>query len=130
MSSESPHIASVENEFALLYIKDDLLYLIFKPGVYLDHFAAFEVVADRIRLQGTKDYYVVCDTSGIIGTTHAAREYLAGTGSEQVLTIAFAVNSRVGRTMLLQYLKDHNTPVKTAIFDNQKLATKHLKTFL
>lgn len=131
MSRVVSHIAFKENEFATYTIKEDgLLYLIFKPEVFIDYCAAQKVVADRIRLQQDTDYYVVCDTTGICGTNKAARDYLSGTGSEQVKAIAFVVSSRVGRSLLSLYLKYHHTPVKTAVFPSHELAIKHFTKFL
>lgn len=130
MSCENSHTAFNENEFVSLRIQSRLLFVIFKPHVYLDLRAAHLIVADRLHLQEGRSYYIVCDVTGVCGANKPAMDHLSGVGSEQIRGVAFVSSTDLAHAKLTLYLDLHITPVPTKVFRAQDEAVEYLATFL
>lgn len=130
MSCENCHTAFIENEFVTLRIQSRLLFVIFKPHVYLDLGAAHLIVADRLQLQEGRSYYVVCDVTGVSGAHKEALDHLSGVGSEQIKAIAFVTSSNLDHAKITLYLELHITPVPTKVCRTQDEAVEYLSSFL
>lgn len=130
MSYENSHNLSLENDFATYRIQSRLVFLDFKTDVYLDLVAAQRVVADRLLIQEGRDYYVICDVTGVWSATIAALNHLSGVGSEQIKAVAFITTSTLANSKLNLYLNNFIQPVESKIFCNQPQAVKYLSSFL
>lgn len=117
------------NEFVTYRIQSNLLFIDFKVDVYLDLGAAQRIVADRLLIQGGRDFYIVCDVTGVWNASKAALDHLAGVGSEQIKAVAFISTSTLASSKLTLYLNNFLQPVETKIFCTRSQAVDYLTSF-
>ena len=119
-----------ENVYAYYALKEDILFITYKPNLTLNFKVAQLVVADRIRFQNEKAYLVLCDIRGIVHSEKAGRDYLAHTGSLLIKAVSLLVNESVLLYMTTFYLQVSRPPVPTQIFTNEVGALAYLKSIL
>ncbi|SHN12005.1 hypothetical protein SAMN05216269_11419 [Flavobacterium xinjiangense] len=119
-----------ENEFAIFWISESILFFEYKPDVVIDLVAAQRIVADRIQMQKEKAYPVLCDIRGIADSDKAARDYLAQHGSVLAKAVSILVHQSVSILMISFYLKISKPQVPTRIFTDKSDALEFLKAFI
>ncbi len=119
-----------ENEYALFWIKNGILFFEYKPDVILDLNVAKRVVADRIQFQNEKFYPILCDIRGIIDTDKSGRDYLAQSGSLLTKAVGLIVHQRVSITISNFYLQISKPTVSTQLFTNKEDAIIYLNHYL
>ncbi|TRX32985.1 hypothetical protein FNW52_16140 [Flavobacterium sp. ZT3R18] len=118
-----------ENEFALFWIQNDILYFEYKPNVVINLKAAQLVVADRILVQNEKAYPVFCDIRGIVDSDKAARDYLAQSGSVLTKAVSLIGNDTVLLSIMSFYITINKPRVPTKVFTEELAALAFLETF-
>ncbi|MBZ9629792.1 STAS/SEC14 domain-containing protein [Salegentibacter sp. LM13S] len=78
-----------EDEYARIWIENDILFLEYQHGLELTQKVARVVVNSRITYQQNREYAIFCDTSGIIEADFEALTYLALEGLLLIKAIAF-----------------------------------------
>lgn len=119
-----------ENEFAVFWISEKILFFEYKPDVVIDLVAAQRVVADRIQMQKEKAYPVLCDIRGIGDSDKAARDYLAQHGSVLTKAVGIVAHRSMSILMISFYLKISKPQVPTSVFTEKSAALEFLKTFV
>jgi hypothetical protein len=118
-----------ENDYAEFWTEDDILFFIYKPGIVMNLEAAKLVVADRISIQKSTPYPVLCDMRGIKDSDKPARDYLAKEGSTLVKAVAVLIESPVTKIMANFYLTISRPTVPTKMFTDKAQALEFLKNF-
>lgn len=123
-------VKDYENEYAYYELKHDLLYIKFKPNVVIDYLGASMIIADRLKIQASKAYSVICDITNLKRIDASARRQLALDGS--LLLNAVALIARNSSTFALaSYYVTLNKPgVITRVFTNLEEAEIFLTTIL
>jgi hypothetical protein len=119
-----------ENEFALFWINENILFFEYKPDVVINLVAAQRIVTDRIQMQKEKAYPVLCDIRGIADSDKAARDYLAQHGSVLTKAVSILAHQTVSIVMISFYLKISKPQVPTKVFSNKPAALEFLKAFV
>lgn len=116
-----------ENRYARIWIKDNILFLEYKPNLILNLKEAKRVVSDRMGLQKNKAFPVLCDPSGILKSNIETLEYLSREGSLLIKALAFLTKNP--RSFLLSkfYVETHKQEIPTAVFENKFQALNFLK---
>ncbi|WP_423819668.1 hypothetical protein V5739_03550 [Salinimicrobium sp. TIG7-5_MAKvit] len=124
------HKEYMENAFAEFWIENRILYIRYKPDIFMDIEAARLIVADRVTFQKGKLYPILCYAEGIASSTKPARDYLAIKGSVLTLAIAYIASPKVSLAML-HFFKEINKPVvPSEIFTSEMAARKFLHSYL
>ncbi len=118
-----------ENEYALFWVENGILFFEYKPDVILNLNVAKKVVADRIRFQNEKSYPVLCDIRGIIDTDKSGRDYLAHSGSMLTKAVGLIVHQKVSITISNFYLHVSKPTVPTRLFTSKEDAIDFLKQY-
>jgi hypothetical protein len=118
-----------ENEFALFWIQNDILYFEYKPNVVINLKAAQLVVADRILVQNEKAYPVLCDIRGIMDSDKAARDYLAKSGSVLTKAVSLIGNDTVLLSIMSFYITINKPRVPTKFFTEELAALAFLEMY-
>lgn len=121
-----------ENEFAVFWIEEEILFFEYKSNIIIDLAAAQQIVADRLRIQNGKAYPILCDIRGIIDSDKAARDYLAQHGSvlTKAVGIIFTDQKSLSLLMITFYLRVNKPQVPTKVFTDKTTALEFLKTFI
>jgi hypothetical protein len=119
-----------ENEFAIFWINENILFFEYKPDVVINLVSAKRIVADRIYMQNEKAYPVLCDIRGIADSDKAARDYLAQHGSILTKAVSILANRSVSILMISFYLKISKPQVSTRVFTDKSAALEFLKAFV
>ncbi|MGV8946492.1 MAG: hypothetical protein ACOH1N_08695 [Lutibacter sp.] len=118
-----------ENEYAKIWIKDQILFFEYKPDLVIDLVAAQRVVADRIRFQNEVAYPIFCDIRGVVDFDKAARDYLAHSGSVLTKAVGFLVHHKVSQTIATFYVKINKPSVPTQLFEDKIAAIAFLSNY-
>jgi hypothetical protein len=119
-----------ENEFAVFWISENILFFEYKSNVVINLVSAKRIVADRIYMQNEKAYPVLCDIRGIADSDKAARDYLAQHGSVLAKAVSILANRSVSILMISFYLKISKPQVPTRVFNDKSAALEFLKAFV
>lgn len=119
-----------ENEFAIFWISENILFVEYKPDVVINLVAAQRIVADRMQMQKEKVYPVLCDVRGIADSDKAARDYLAQHGSVLTKAVSILANQTISIVMISFYLKISKPQVPTKVFSDKAKALEFLKAFV
>ncbi len=119
-------IDHIENEYAKFWIEKDILYFVYKDGVFIDLAVATKIVKDRLLLQQGKDFLIFCDVRGVKGADKSARNYLALEGSVLTKAIALLVNIPLTNALSGFYIKTSSPAIITKIFTEKQEALKFL----
>lgn len=118
-----------ENDYAMFWIAEGILYFTYKADTALDYKSAQAVVTDRIHFQNEKSYPILCDIRGIVTTNKAARDYLAKSGSILTQAVGLLVDEKVLHTIGTFYLQISKPTVPTKIFTTETAALEFLNTY-
>ncbi|WP_333696014.1 DUF7793 family protein [Flavobacterium sp.] len=119
-----------ENEHALFWVENGILFFEYKPDTILNLNVAKRVVADRIQFQNEKYYPVLCDIRGIIDTDKSGRDYLAQSGSLLTKAVGLIVHQKVSLTISNFYLQVSKPTVPTKLFTTKEEGIAYLKNYL
>ncbi len=119
----------LENDFARFYIKDGVLFFIYKKIDELNLEAAKRIVGDRIKIQKNADYPVICDIRLLGSADKSARDYLAKEGSAYVKAVALLVDSPALKLMANFYLTVNKPDVPTKMFTAMPQALEFINKF-
>jgi hypothetical protein len=119
-----------ENEFALFWISENILFFEYKSDVVINLVAAQRIVSDRMQMQKEKAYPVLCDIRGIADSDKAARDYLAQHGSVLTKAVSILANQTISTVMISFYLKISKPQVPTKVFNDKAKALEFLKAFV
>ena len=115
--------------FAKFWIENRILYVKYRPDIFIDIEAARTIVADRINFQNGKPYPILCYTEGITSSTKVARDYLAVKGSILTKAIAYLAAPTVSLAMLNFFIEKNEPSVPSEIFTDEVAARKFLEPF-
>ena len=119
-----------ENDYTSFSFQEGILHVIYHPGAVIDLSAAVQIVRDRLSLQESQSFPVLCDISGIQEINKSARAYLAMEGSILIKAVAVLVKPPVSEMMSEFYIRTSNPPIPTKTFDNMEDALEYLKEYL
>ena len=120
----------IENDYARFYIKDGILFFVYKEIDNLDLDAAKKSVADRLALQDEVSFPVLCDIRGLKGADKTARDYLAREGSALTECVGLLVDSPALKLMTNFYLMVNKPQVPTKVFRTKEEAIGYIKDFM
>ena len=116
-----------ENEYATYHIQEDILHIVYKPGVSIDLAVAIRTVEDRLALQEGLSFKIICDIRGVCQINKAARDYLAKEGSVLVTAVAYLIEPTVTRAISDFYIHISNPPIPSKSFTDMETAESFLK---
>jgi hypothetical protein len=120
----------IENEVAIIWIKEEILFLEYKPNAVIDYHTAMRVVEDRIQMQKNMSYPVLCDIRNIVDVDREGRYCLADYGSVFVKALGIVTCQSISRSMVSYYIKMNKTEVPTEVFTDRSAALEFLKAFI
>ncbi|WP_111309614.1 DUF7793 family protein [Confluentibacter sediminis] len=118
-----------ENDYSEYHLRDGILIITYKKGVYMDLKAAVQIVKDRLAMQEGQSLPILCDIQGINEIDKSARNYLAMEGSTLIKSVAFLVKSPVSKMMFKFFLRTNKPPIPIQCFDNLDDAIIFLNKF-
>lgn len=119
-----------DNDYTSYRFHDDVLHIIYHPGVSIDLNAAVQIVKDRLLLQEGLSLPILCDIRGIKEINKQARAYLAVEGSTLINAVAVIVEPPVSKMLSEFYIRTSNPPIPTQSFENMEDALAFLKGFM
>lgn len=119
----------VENEYAKFWIEKDILFVVYKKGVFINLPVAIKVVEDRLLLQQGKPFSIFCDVRGVKSINKAARNYLAIEGSVLIKVVALLVEGPLTNAMSGFYIKTSSPAIITQAFTKKEDALAFLNTY-
>lgn len=115
---------SVENEYAKIWITNNVIYIFYKRNGVINLNIAKEIVAMRLKFQNGKSYNGIAFSSALITFTPDARKYLETAGYDGIHKAAIVSSAKlpilVGNIFL--FLKAPLKPTK--LFSNERDALK------
>ncbi len=120
------------NEYATIYIEDDIVFGVFKANLFVDLEAAKRIVEDRKKISDYKNSLIFVDVSSVKGVSKEARDYFGSfKGTEFVKASAIFTNSKLSvflaNFLIKVNLSGYNIPVR--LFTDKNQAVKWLKSF-
>ncbi|TDN79353.1 hypothetical protein DET49_13816 [Salegentibacter sp. 24] len=119
-----------EGRYGKFWIRDDILFVVYKPELVISLKVAKQVVRDRLEVQQNLEYPVFCDLSGVTDSSLVARRYLVQEGTLLIKALAFYTTSPVAVRLTEFYLKTLNHKVPTKFFTNKDQAINFLKPYM
>ena len=119
----------IENEYAKLWIEDDILFVVYKNDVSIDLAGAIKIVEDRLFLQQGNAFLIFCDMRGVKSADKAARNYLAFEGSVLIKAVALLINNPLSYIISGFYLKTSKPIISTNVFTDEAKALTFLRSF-
>lgn len=117
----------IENDYASLWIENNLLFFIYKEHVDIDLKAAIKIVEDRLKIQNGLSYPILCDIRGIRNINIEARDYLASEGSLYSTAVALISNTPLSDILSAMYVANSSPKVPTKVFTNYDEGLQYLK---
>lgn len=117
-----------KNEYCLIYLENDILFLRYTKRVNIDFVMAKEIVKQRLKIANGESWPMLVDIKNVTGSTVLAREHFAGNDGTKLITKgAFLVNN--WWTCLLGNISNMFKPSKISIklFVNESRALKWIK---
>lgn len=121
---------NIENDFASFWIKNGILFFVYKNDVDIHLSAAVQIVSDRLKLQKGKTYPVLCDTRGVKSIDMDARRYFAAEGSVFIKAVALVSDTPLSRIISETYIKGNTPPIPTGIFNEDSEALEFLSEYV
>ncbi|AXP80841.1 hypothetical protein CJ739_1755 [Mariniflexile rhizosphaerae] len=119
----------IENEYAKLWVENDILFVVYKSDVSIDLAGAIKIVEDRLFLQEGKAFLIFCDMRGVKSADKAARNYLALEGSVLIKAVALLINNPLSYIISGFYLKTSKPIIFTKVFTDDAEALAFLRSF-
>ncbi|MGS2739642.1 DUF7793 family protein [Sinomicrobium sp. M5D2P17] len=120
----------VENEFARLWIQDNILFFIYKSDAVIHLEAAKKIVRDRITFQQEKAYPVFCDIRYVGDVDKQARDFLAWEGSALAKAVGVLTEPPLTKAMVDFYVRKSKPRVPTGVFTEKDKVLEFLQGFL
>lgn len=119
-----------ETPFSKYWIKDGILYFVYKEIDYLDTSTAKFIVEDRLEFQRGIAYPIFCDTRFLRDSGKSARDYLAQQGSLLAKAVAIYDDRIYGGSMVGFYMERNRPLVPSKVFTEREAAIEFLKEFI
>lgn len=127
MKKKKKMLDNYENEFALFWIENNILFLEFKTNVSIDLSAAQLIVSDCMQIKKEKTYPILSDVNGVVNINKTARDYFAHHGSVLTSAVAIVANQKsLSFLMACFYIRVSKPQVLTKVFDDKPAALKFL----
>ena len=120
---------TAHNDYAKVYIEQDILHFIYLPIVNLSLDMAKKLVRLRISVQNNKSYPVLCDLREVIQADKSAMDYLAKEGSELATAVALLVKYPHSAFTADFYLQTSLPAVPTRLFEDPLKAKEFLSNY-
>jgi hypothetical protein len=114
----------LENDYANLWLEDDVAYIAFKNETTLDLIAAKKIREDYLQLIHGKKYPLLVDVSGLQSISKEAKDVFAQLGAS--VKIAIISENLSGLTRAHFYTELSNPKSPTKVFQNVQAALKYL----
>lgn len=119
----------LQNEFAEFWIKNGILFFIYKPGITITLKTAKKIVEVRLQFQNERIHPVFCDMRGIKVIEKDARDYFAKEGSISAKAVAILVNPALTEGISRFYLEINKPVVPSKVFTDEEEALNYLEQF-
>lgn len=119
-----------EGRYGQYWIRDNILFVVYKPELVISLKVAKQVVRDRLEFQQNLEYPVCCDLSGVTDSSSEARQYMVQEGTLLIKALAFYTTSPVAGRITEFYLKTLSHKVPTKFFTKKSLAINFLKPYI
>lgn len=116
-----------ENEYATYHIQEDILFVTYKKGIFINLPTAIQIVEDRLVLQEGLSYPVLCDIREVRSIDKAARDYLAVEGSLLIDAVAYLVEPTVSKAISEFYIHINKPPIPSKNFTDIEAAKAFLR---
>ncbi|WP_299780527.1 hypothetical protein [uncultured Formosa sp.] len=120
----------IDNDFASIWIKEGILYSIYKDGVDIQLKAAKLIVNDRLKLQHGLIFPILCDIRGVRNFDISAKRYFSTDGLALIKALALVSNNPVSQIYSEIYLKGNLPSLPIKIFNNETEALQFLSEFV
>lgn len=122
----------IVNDYARIFIEDDIVYGVFNADLFVDIEAAKRIVEDRKKVSNYTDSLIFVDVSTVKGVSKEARDYFGSfKGTEFVKASAIFTNSKLSvflaNFLIKVNLSGYNIPIR--LFTDKRQAIKWLKSF-
>lgn len=122
----------IENEYATIYIEDEIVKGALKKNVFIDLIGAKEIVSDRKKISNNENVCIFLDASEVKGITKDARDYFGSSaGTELIKASAIYTNSKLS-TFLANFLMKVNlvhTNIPVKLFTDKEKAIAWLNKY-
>ncbi|WP_066223753.1 DUF7793 family protein [Formosa haliotis] len=119
----------LENNYASTWLRNGVLYAIYKEGVEINLYAAKLIMEDRLKLQQGKALPILCDIRGVRNFDMAAKRFFSTDGFALIKALALISNNPVSQVYSEMYIKGNLPSVPIDIFKNDTEALAFLSTF-
>ena len=120
---------NLENDYVKIWIKDEILYCLYKNNKILDIKCAKQIVKDRIDLQNGKTYKALVYPPKPKFTTKQGRNYLSEEGSKGISAVSIILNQNIFvRSLVNWFLNYENPDVPYKAHNSEEEALEWLKS--
>lgn len=107
-----------QNPFVTYSIENGVLHLSCRAGVHISISDAHRIVADRLMVQGEREYPAVCVLEGVLQVDHPALEFFAREGTMLITALAFITNEKRHLYYLVGYFLKVGLPgIPSGVFE-------------
>lgn len=119
-----------ENEFSKMWIKEGILYAVYKPNFDITLEIAKECVQARIEFCKRQTYPMYGDISNIKSTEKEARQYLSeGDGIKYLSAGAFLIKTQIEKYIGNFWMSINKPPLPVKLFTDETLAITWLQNY-
>lgn len=121
----------IENQYAEYWIKNGIIYGIFKPGLVISIDIAQKMVHDRLKLAENISRPAMIDIRNLVSIDGVSRKYLAGAEGSQFLTAGALVadTNPISTFAANIFITLDRPPIPTKLFNDTDKALKWLQKF-
>ncbi|MGJ5641507.1 DUF7793 family protein [Formosa sp. S-31] len=120
----------LENDFASTWLKDGVLYSVYKNGVEIQLEAAKLVRDDRLKLQQGKAFPILCDIRGVKHFDMLAKRYFSTDGFVLIKALALISNNPISEVYSKIYIKGSLPSVPINVFKDETNALRFLNEYV
>ncbi len=121
---------TVETDYLELFVKDDVLYCIYKDIEMLDYNIAQICVQDRLNFIGNRSYPSLFDITKVKHSSKEARDYMANEGNVGVMASAMLVGSPMLKMAANFYITVNKPKNPSRLFTDRQDAVRWLQQFI
>jgi hypothetical protein len=121
--------ATLVTPYVSFKIKDDILYVVYLPGVTITLDAAKDIVKKRLLYTENVPYRLIVSGEGLRAVDKEARSYLSNEGAEGVIAGVLLVNSIYTEFFGNFFLNISKPKNPSKLFTNEQEALKWLEQF-
>ena len=118
-----------EGKYGTYWIRDDILFVDYKPDLIVTLKVAKRITRDRMEFQQDKEYPIFSNLDGIIGSHSEARHYLVYEGSLLIKALALYSTYPFAIRLTEFYLKTLNHKIPTQLFKHKNNALRFLEPY-